>query len=223
MLETLTKQFHFYADKLPLELFTFSGAFVEEVIAPIPSPLVLTLAGSVASAQSLPILNLLWLILIGALGKTLGAYLLYVVTDKAEDVVFAKLGKYLGITHEDIEKLGDYFGKGKRNGLILFLMRALPIIPSAPISILCGFIKFNLKSFLTWTFFGSVVRNAFFIYLGYFGLASTDAIVAGFDTSESISQIVIAGILAIGGIWMYVKRFKGDNPHEIISKLTGKK
>ena len=69
--------------KVPLEIFTFFGAMGEEIIAPIPSPLVMTLAGSIASSQNKTFVFLLWLALLGALGKTIGAYVIYVFFNKA--------------------------------------------------------------------------------------------------------------------------------------------
>ena len=41
---------HRLATILPIPLFTVVAAFVEEVIAPVPSPLVMTLAGSLAAS-----------------------------------------------------------------------------------------------------------------------------------------------------------------------------
>jgi membrane protein DedA with SNARE-associated domain len=222
MFDALISQYHYYADKVPLELFTFVGAFVEEVIAPIPSPLVLTLAGTVAASQDKSLLFLGWIAVIGAVGKTLGGYLLYVVTDRAEDLIFSRFGKYLGITHKEIEKMGSYFNNGNRDALMLFLARSIPIVPSAPISILCGFIKFNLRSFILWTFIGSIFRNAIFLYFGYFGLASTDAIVHGFDKMESIIQLFIAATLLILIVWMYKKRSTGNDPLSFLKRFFKK-
>ena len=134
-----------YAQKVPLDLFVFGGAMVEEILAPIPSPLVMTLGGSIALAQKFPWMMLLWLALVGAVGKTLGSWLVYFVSDKAEDLVVGKLGKFLGVTHKEIENIGKYFYGDWRDDLIILLARALPIMPTAPVSIACGVIKVNLR------------------------------------------------------------------------------
>ena len=206
IVDTLIQSFQYYADKVPLEIFTFVGSFIEEVIAPIPSPLVLTLAGSVAESQGFPMIYLLWISLIGAVGKTLGGYLLYVVADKAEDIVVSKFGRFFGITHKDVEKLSAQLNGGKRDDVIFFFMRTLPIFPSAPISIICGLIKFNFRSFIILTLIGSFLRNLLFLYLGYFGLASAESIIQGFDKIESVVQVVLLFILAGGLFWMYKNR-----------------
>ena len=86
--------FEVYATQIPVEIFTFLGAFIEEVIAPVPSPIVMTLVGSIAAAQMTGLVFLFYLAIIGAVGKTLGAWLLYFITDKAEDLVFKRFGKF---------------------------------------------------------------------------------------------------------------------------------
>ena len=44
-----------YADQVPVELFSFIGSFIEEVIAPIPSPIVMIVTGTIAQAQEKPL------------------------------------------------------------------------------------------------------------------------------------------------------------------------
>ena len=68
--------------KIPLELFTVIGAFLEEVVAPIPSPFVMTLAGSIMRAQNMTVTYIAFIALIGALAKTFGAWLLYFLSEK---------------------------------------------------------------------------------------------------------------------------------------------
>ncbi|OGM24943.1 hypothetical protein A2627_03180 [Candidatus Woesebacteria bacterium RIFCSPHIGHO2_01_FULL_39_28] len=41
------------ANTTPLDLFVFVGPILEEIIAPIPSPLVMTTAGTLAHSQDL--------------------------------------------------------------------------------------------------------------------------------------------------------------------------
>ena len=59
------------ANYLPLELSSFLGGLVEEVIAPIPSPFVMAAVGSAAYAQSKAFIALAWLAIVGSVGKTI--------------------------------------------------------------------------------------------------------------------------------------------------------
>lgn len=200
-----------FASRTPLELFSLLGAFIEELIAPIPSPFVMTLAGSITKAHQKALWYLLVVAIIGSFGKTLAGWILYFITDKAEDLVMTKLGKFFGVTHESIEKLGKYFAGGKKDAIVLGIMRSIPIMPSSPISIMCGFLKINIKTFIIFTFLGSIIRNLFFLYLGYTGLAASESITQGIDSFETIGKIVFMAILLAGLFWGYKNREKWLN------------
>lgn len=193
---------------MPLELFIFVGSFIEEVIAPIPSPFILTLSGTIAAAKSLPLIALPYLALIGALGKTLGAWVLYYITDKLEDVILSKYGKFFGVTHKSVENIGKKFGKGWKDFFILLGLRSLPVVPSAPVSIVCGLIKINIKTYLTASFIGTFIRNSLFLYFGYAGVSSYQHVVSGLSDIESKVQmglfVVVMGFIA----YSYYKRYK---------------
>lgn len=205
-LEQLIRLFEYYADKVPLGIFTFFGSLIEEVIAPIPSPFVLTLAGSIAEVQQQPLLALLWISLVGACGKTLGAWFLYFVADKSEDILLTRFGKFLGVTHQEIEAIGKKFGKGHRDDIILLLIRSTPIIPSAPISLVCGLIKMNFRTFIGATFAGTYIRNLLYLYLGYTGVSNYETFLRGLNSAESTIQIIIFFIVLAFVGWAYYKR-----------------
>lgn len=193
---------------MPLELFIFVGSFIEEVIAPIPSPFILTLSGTIAAAKSMPLIALPYLALIGALGKTLGAWVLYYITDRLEDVILSKYGKFFGVTHKSVENIGKKFGKGWKDFFILLGLRSLPVVPSAPVSIVCGLIKINIKTYLTASFIGTFIRNSLFLYFGYAGVSSYQHIVSGLSDIESKVQlglfVAVLGFIA----YSYYKRYK---------------
>lgn len=206
MFTTITNALIAWAEHVPLELFTFAGSFIEEVIAPIPSPIVMTVTGSIASAQGKMMWYLLILSLIGAAGKTLGAVLVYIVADKAEDVLVGRFGKLIGVTHKEIEALGKRLHGGwKDMGFLLFL-RALPIMSSTVVSVCCGVVKIPIRVYIISTFFGTIIRDFFYLYVGFTGIKALHGLVEGFDNIESVIQVVIAALI-VGVIgWMYWKR-----------------
>ena len=112
-----------FSTKVPVEIFAFVGSFLEEVIAPIPSPLVMTAVGSIAFSQHHGYAFLLWLSLIGAVGKTLGAWVIYFVAFNLEDILLERFGRFLGVSKDDIAKLGKYFKKKWKDFFVLFLLR----------------------------------------------------------------------------------------------------
>ncbi len=198
------------SQQIPVTWFVFIGALVEEVIAPIPSPLVMMLAGSISASQSISLLFILVLALIGAFSKTIGSFVIYMIADKAEDIIISKFGKFLGVSRSDTEGLGKFLGEGKREGLAIFLMRAIPVMPTAPVSVIAGLIKVNLRSYLLSTFLGLIVRNSIYLYLGYTSLGALESLNEGFDSLENIGYLVLAVFAGMALLWMYRKRQQGS-------------
>lgn len=208
MFTTITNALVAWAENVPLELFTFAGSFIEEVLAPIPSPIIMTVTGTIASTQGKMMWYLLVLSCIGAAGKTLGAILVYIVANKAENVLIARFGKYIGVTHEEIEALGKKLNGGWKDLWILLFLRALPIMSSAVVSVCCGFVKIPMRVYLLATFVGTIIRDFFYLYVGFTGIAALQSLVQGFDSVESIIQALIAGsIIVVIGL-LYWKRRK---------------
>lgn len=211
MISSILDYFEKFADKVPLEIFVFVGAFLEEVIAPVPSPFVMTLAGSVAESQGYAFWYLLVIAVIASAGKTLGAILLYWLADKAEDLMLSRIGKFVGITHQEVEKFGSKLSGTKRDLITLLIIRSTPVIPSAPISLICGFLKIDLKQFITATFFGTIIRDFVYLYFGYTSLDAATKLVEGMEGVESFITIAMAliGFLIVGWI-IYKKKFAQD-------------
>lgn len=196
----ILEKFEYYAEQLPLEIFVLIGSFLEEVIAPIPSPFVMGLAGSVAATQDRAFVYLAALSLIAALGKTLGAMLLYWLADKVEDVVLSKIGRFIGITHVEVERLGQRLNTGTwRDWAVLMLIRSTPVIASAPVSLACGFIKVPFRLFVITTFSGTIIRDFVYLYAGYTTFGAASSLTDGLSGLESVIQVfmAIAGLVLI--------------------------
>ncbi|MBM3231569.1 VTT domain-containing protein [Candidatus Peregrinibacteria bacterium] len=206
MLEHLLTWMTQLADSVSLPVFVIVGGIVEEIVAPIPSPLVNALAGSIAKAQKLGVPFLLWLNLLSAVSKTAGTWIFYVVGDKLEDAVVPRFGKYIGVTHNDLEHFGEHFKGTSKDDIILLILRAIPAMPSTPISLICGILKINMRTFLVSTCAGFYLRNLFFMAIGYSGFAAADALIEGFGTIESVLTIVmvLTGVAFV--TWLYWMR-----------------
>lgn len=195
---------------VPVEIFTFLGALIEEIIAPIPSPIIMTLSGSLASAAGKTLPYIFWLALVGAIGKIIGSYVLYFISDKFEDVFLTKFGKFLGISHKEVESIGSNFTEGGKDFWIIVFARIIPIMPTAPVSVVAGLLKLNLKTYLSASFIGYIGRNLIYLYIGYVGIESFESIMGGLDSVESIIQLLIGLALVSVVGYMYFKRGKVD-------------
>lgn len=189
------------AEEVPVEIFAFVGSFIEELVAPIPSPVVMTLAGTMVASQGSPFWYLFVVAVIAAIGKTLAAIILYFVADKTEDVILSRVGRYIGVTHKQVAHIGDRFHDTPKDYVTLLLIRSTPIIPSAPISLICGLIALPIKLFIISTYFGTIVRDFVYLYIGFTGLGAAEEITGGIEGASSIITILMgligAGIFAV--------------------------
>lgn len=196
-----------YAHTVPLEAFTFFGSLIEEIIAPIPSPIVMTVSGSLAAFQEKPLIYLLLLAVTGALGKVIGAWVLYTISDKAEDIVLNKFGKFLGVSHKEIEHIGSKLSNNWKDCVVLAIIRALPFVPSTVVSVGCGILRIDMKVFLPSTFIGTIVRDTVYLYFGYIGLSTFGSLLSGLNTLESVIQLVaILAVACVIGVIFLAKR-----------------
>jgi membrane protein DedA with SNARE-associated domain len=195
---------------LPLEVFVVVGSFVEEVVGPIPSTVVMATAGVFARLEDRTLLFVLWLAVLGALGKTLGAWIYYVLGDKLEDVVVRRFGRYLGVRHEDIESIGARFGKNHwRDGGLLLALRLIPFFPSTAISIACGVIRINQSVYLAVTWLGSFGKDLVYAYSGYAGVTALQRMWHDADRVRlGIDALLWIGLVA-GGVSLYIHRERG--------------
>jgi membrane protein DedA with SNARE-associated domain len=193
---------------VPLPVFTFLGALIEEIIAPIPSPIVMTLAGSLAAVSNSTVFYLGLLAFTGSIGKTIGAYVIYYISDRAENVIIQKFGKFIGVTEKDVERISAKLNSGRRDDLVLFLLRAIPIVPTAPVSVVCGLIKIKLKTYLWTTFLGTLVRNIIYLYLGFTSLNAVENINSEIDSLEKFGYAIVLIVVAIIFFYIYTQKKK---------------
>lgn len=210
MMSSLITWLEGLAQHVPLELFVLIGGLVEEIVAPIPSPLVATLAGSITVSQGLGVWYLLWICLVSTVSKTAGAWIFFFIGSKLEGLAVPRLGKYIGVRHEDIQKFGARFTGKKKDIVLLTLLRSIPVMPSTPVSLACGMVRIGTGQFLIATFAGFYIRNMTFMLLGYSGLSALDSLMGGLDTTESVLKFLMilgAGFLLL---WLYWKRRTSD-------------
>jgi len=212
IVETLIALLEQLADHVPVELFAFFGSFIEEIIAPIPSPVVMTLSGTMVASNGSPFLYLLVVAILAAIGKTIAATILFVIADKTEDVILSKTGKYIGVTHTQVEQIGARFKGTPRDYVTLLIIRSTPIIPSAPISLICGLIGLPKKLFIVSTFFGTIIRDFVYLYIGFTGLGAAEEIANGIEGASSVVTIILGLIGA--GIFTYILYRKYSSSHK---------
>ena len=139
--------------------------FLENVIPPIPSEIIMPLGGFFVYQQKL---NFYILVFWGLFGTVLGSlpwyYLGRLVNEKKVSTFLDKKGKYLGISSSDLIKSRKWFDKYGVS--LVFWGRLVPGIRTL-ISVPAGIELMPLRKFLIWTTFGSFIWVLLLTYAGY--------------------------------------------------------
>jgi membrane protein DedA with SNARE-associated domain len=197
---------------LPLELFAFVASFIEEIIAPIPSPTVMILTGAAALVQGYTIPSLILLIFIAACGKTIGALIVYIIADKSEDYILGMFKKFFVVSRDEIAQFGNKLTGGSRDYMVLILIRAFPFVPSVVVSVGSGILKIQKKLYIITTFIGTVIRDSIYLTFGYIGSNALGVFIEHSQVIEHyieyIVSILIACVLIFLSIRLYITHSK---------------
>lgn len=137
---------------------------LENVFPPIPSEVILPLAGFVAGEgeASLP-----GMILAATVGSVVGAWLLYGVSawigpDRLHQFI-VRHGRWFGVKERDLVRAEDWFDR--RSGTAVLIGRCVPLIRSV-VSIPAGFRRMPILRFTAFTALGSLMWNTALIGAG---------------------------------------------------------
>jgi len=139
--------------------------FLENIIPPIPSEIIMPLGGFFVYQQKL---NFYILVCWGLLGTIAGSipwyYLGKLVNEKRISNFLDKRGKFIGITSKDLAKSKEWFD---RYGVsLVFWGRLIPGVRTL-ISVPAGMELMPFKKFLIWTTLGSLIWIALLTYAGF--------------------------------------------------------
>ena len=152
-----------------MEAFGYVGIvflmFLENVFPPIPSELIMPLAGFTAQQGQL---SLFGVILAGIIGSVLGAIPFYVAgrllgAERLRDWT-GRWGKYFLVKVEDVDLSISWFNR-YANLTVLFC-RCIPAVRSV-ISAPAGVAKMNVAVFLIYSTIGMTIWTAILGYLGF--------------------------------------------------------
>lgn len=195
------------AAAMPLEAFVFIGAFAEELITPIPSMLVMTTAGFFAQSEGRTAIFIVWLVMIGNLGKLFGSFIYYTIGDKLEDVVVGRFGRAFGLSHADVERIGQKFsGSPWRDGALIFLLRVIPFVPTMLVSIAAGVVRIRTKVFLTASYMGNFCKDLFYAFAGYYGFRALRAFFTDIERIRFGVGVLLLGLMMGGLAFLYIHR-----------------
>lgn len=175
------------------------GMVVEEIIVPIPSPIVPMAAGAliVESQQLVPaLIEILFLITIPAsIASVVSSYFVYGIAYLGGEPMIKKYGKYLDISWQEVEHLEDYFDHDHEKYYVA-LFRAIPVVPLSLVSGAAGLFRMNWREYGIWSFIGMMFRNFVLAFIGWSSRDSFLEIASQIDSASTAIALIVAGTVA---------------------------
>jgi membrane protein DedA with SNARE-associated domain len=173
--------------------------FLEHLFPPIPSELILPLAGYVAGTGDLAIGPV---IAFGSVGSLAGATVWYVIGKRIGEARLRKWvehhGRWLTLSTHDIDRANDWFHRrGKVAVLIGRLMPGVRTFVSLP----AGFSGMPWLPFLIYSAIGTVGWTAALVYAGA-------TLQQNFELVSNYVDMITNGLLAVLGamlLWRYIR------------------
>lgn len=176
---------------------------IENVVLPLPSELIMPLAGFESAAGAL---SLTGVVLAGTIGSVIGALPVYAAAralgEERLTTLVDRYGRWMLLRPGALERANDRFER--RGKLAVILSQLLPGIRGL-IAIPAGFARMNVAVFAAANFAGTLVWCAVLAWLGHLlgaNYAKVDRYVG------PASWIILAALLAWGVVWVLRRRKK---------------
>ncbi|MBD1925152.1 DedA family protein [Trichocoleus sp. FACHB-90] len=177
--------------------------FLENLFPPIPSELIMPLAGFTVAKGNM---NFVLAVTAGVLGTMLGAlpwyYVGKLVGEENLKRLANKYGKWIGLSSKDIDKADNWFDK--HGGKAVFYGRLVPGVRTL-ISLPAGISGMPLVPFLLYSTLGTTLWVGLLTYAGY-------ALGDNYELVEQylgpVSKIVFVVLVVAFVIWLVMKRKK---------------
>jgi membrane protein DedA with SNARE-associated domain len=180
---------------------------LENVFPPIPSEVIMPLAGFVSRrGEHDPILT----VVAGSVGSLLGALAWYLVGRRVGEqrlrAWIDRHGRWLAMSGDDVDRAGEWFRR--HGGVAVAVGRLVPGVRTL-ISVPAGFAGMSLVPFLLWSALGTVAWTAGLFLAGWL-LGNAYEKVAG---PLNIATWVVLGLIVVAYVWRLVRhRPRGGGP-----------
>lgn len=183
----------------------YSGIFLlmalESCGIPMPSEVIMPFSGFLVATGNM---NFWMVVLMGTLGNLGGSLLAYWIGYKGGRPLIEKYGKYILISHHDLDLADNWFNK--YGNLTVFFGRLLPVIRTY-ISFPAGIAKMDLKKFSFYTFIGAFPWCVIFTWLGV-KMGNNWELIKTKLHNFDLAMAVLVIIAVLWYIWRHLKNRK---------------
>lgn len=167
---------------------------LENVFPPIPSEVVLGLAGYTASRGDAWVFGM---IIAATIGSVVGAWILYGLSAAVGPVrlraIVIRYGGWIGFGEADLDRAESWFDRRSRSAVLV--CRCVPLVRSL-ISIPAGFRRMPLGAFTLFTLVGSLVWNTVLVTAGYLLADHWEKVLEVTEPFQTL-VIVLLGLLVV--------------------------
>lgn len=196
-----------------IQHYGYFGLFVLSVLSsaciPIPSEVAYGFAGAACTTAITGHAQFsMWaVIVVGTVGSLIGAIIAYEVGRSAGRTIVDRWGKWLLLTHHDLDSSQRWFEK--YGSVSVLVGRVIPVV-RAFISVPAGIAEMKRGRFVVLTAIGSAVWVALLAGLGYAAGKNWNHVSKDFHTAE-IPIIVLVVLLIVAGFWHRVRTVRRHN------------
>lgn len=147
------------------QIFDFFSNYGYAIMLPlmiIEGPVATVIAGLMASLGAF---NIFIVFVLSLIGDIIGDVIFYGLGYKFGRKFVEKVGKYIGITEELVDKLEKYFAS--HGGKTVFVAKSTTGLCWAAF-VTAGIVKMNFKKFIVYSFLGGIVWSGLLATMGYF-------------------------------------------------------
>lgn len=172
---------------------------LESALIPIPSELVMTLAGFLAASGKL---SLVGAIAVGILGNLIGSVVLWAIGRTGGRALVERFGRLVLVKPKDLDRAERWFQRHGEAAVII--SRLLPVVRSV-ISLPAGVAEMPVGKFSLFTLIGSIPFVALLTLAGYW-LGSNYTVLVKVIQDLGYGLGAILAVLIVGFIWFRYRR-----------------
>jgi membrane protein DedA with SNARE-associated domain len=174
---------------------------IESACIPLPSEIIMPFAGYLVSLGKF---SLIGAATAGALGCNIGSTVAYYVAASGGRAAFERFGKYVLISHADLERADRFFAR--YGSATVFFGRLLPVIRTF-IAFPAGMARMPMLKFQVYTFLGSWPWCFALAYIGYVLGARWDSDPTFRKLFHDFDAVIVAVVL-VGAAWFVWSRWR---------------
>lgn len=180
------------------------GMVLEEVIVPIPSPVVPMVAGATdliipAETLSAAVFQIFFKIALPAsIASVVSSYFVYGIAYYGGKPAIVKYGRYIDVRWENVRHLEQHFDSGKEKYYVA-LFRAIPIVPLSLVSGSAGLFRMDWREYGVWSFIGMMPRN---FILALIGWSAKDRVMQLASRIDTLSTAIMVGVAGLVVAWI---------------------